>query len=332
MSEALGAGGPPPSLVQVEAAVNQSLSPTMLTVGTVICRDDVYIDADVEGRLLNVLEVGERVNKGEVIAKIESTRYQIAIDEIKAEIMPVQTMVEFYTKEAERLNKLAENNNTAKSQLDETIANRDQSLAQIKLIQARLVMANDDLSRTVITAPFDGVISERIKQTGERVSSDEDIVRLMNTKYLEIQTYIQLHSLYNIEVGDTLRINQDQDSFNATVKSLIPVGDNQSRLYEMRLITEERQLTAGMSLKVAVPTAKEQTVLVVPRDALVIRQAGTVIYKIDENNVAQIVPVKIGIANTTHIQVMGEVKEGDRIVTRGNERLRPGATVQVING
>ena len=47
---------------------------------------------------------------------------------------------------------------------------------------------------------------------------------------------------------------------------------------------------------------------------------------------AELVPVETGISNTTHIQIIGNIKENDSVVVRGNERLRPGQTVQVISG
>ena len=326
------AGGPPPALVKVESAKLLDIAPVVMVTGTVIGRDDANVAAEVEGRLEYVLEVGDVVEQGGVLAKIDATRYELAVNQIIAEIKPIETMLDFYRKEGKRLEMLAENNNAAKNQLDETMANRDQSIAQIQQVKARLAMAKDDLNRTKIYAPFPGVISERLKITGERVEQGDEIVRLVNTSSLEIQAYVQRNTYLNLNQDDEVIVNDDQGSFSATVKTIIPVGDSTSRLYEIRLETTERELIAGTAVKVAVPTAKKQKVLSVHRDALVIRQAGTVIYKIDENNIASLIPVQTGIANTAYIQVKGPLNEGDRIVIRGNERLRPGQNVQVIDG
>lgn len=326
------AGGGPPTLVKVDNAVTMKIAPTIWVSGTVIGRYDSSISAEVEGRLETILDVGDRANKGDVIARIDATRYRLAIEEIEAEIPPIETMVGFYTKEAERLEKLAQQNNAARNQLDQTIANRDEAQARIRQVKSRLASAKDDLDRTTILSPFTGVIAERIKSPGERVEQGDEVVRLVDTENLEIQAFIQRSSFINLNTGDELKVTSPDGETTAKVSALIPVGDRESRLFEMRLALAGSEWTAGSAVKVSAPVAKQQSVLAVPRDALVIRQSGTVVYKINNDNTAQMVPVTTGIANTTHIQVFGDLQADDRVVIRGNERLQPGATVTVIGG
>ncbi|MEQ8428296.1 MAG: efflux RND transporter periplasmic adaptor subunit [Gammaproteobacteria bacterium] len=326
------AGGGPPALVKVDNAVTMDIAPAIWVSGTVIGRYDSNISAEVEGRLETILDVGDRVNKGDVIARIDATRYRLAVEEIEAEIPPIETMVGFYTKEAERLEKLAQQNNAARNQLDQTIANRDEAKARIRLVKSRLASARDDLDRTTILSPFTGVITERIKSPGERVEQGDEVVRLVDTGNLEIQAYIQRSSFINLDIGDELKVTSPDGEARATISALIPVGDRESRLFEMRLALTGSGWTAGTAVKVSTPVAKQQSVLAVPRDALVIRQSGTVVYKINGDNTAQMVPVTTGIANTTHIQVFGELQADDRVVIRGNERLQQGATVTVMGG
>ena len=115
------------------------------------------------------------------------------------------------------------------------------------------------------------------------------------------------------------------------VNKLIPVGDNISRLYEIRVQFSNKIWPVGTAVKVACPINQKQNVLVVPRDALVIRQSGIAIYRINTQDRAELIPVQTGISNTKYIQVIGDVSIGDKIVIRGNERLRPGQAVKIIN-
>jgi RND family efflux transporter MFP subunit len=326
----IAGGSMPPAMVQVENAVDIEIAPFVWVSGTVIGRFDSKIAAEVEGVLNKVLDVGEQLGENDVIAEIDDMTYRLALNEIYAEIKPIETMVEFYSREAERLEKLAKKNNAAKNQLDQTQTNRDESLAKIRIVKAKLAMAQDELKRTVVKAPFSGVVAERYKTRGERVDVGEQIVRLINTDKLEIQARIQQASYEHIKKGDTLTIKGHSAEINGTVRAVIPVGDDISRLYEIRIEFDNKAWLAGTAVQVASPINKKQNVIAVPRDALVIRQTGVVIYKINDSNQAVLVPVKTGIANTTHIQVLGDVYENDKIVIRGNERLRPGQTIQLI--
>lgn len=326
------AGGMPPAVVKVEDAVNIDIAPFIWVSGTVIGRYDSKVAAEVDGVLESALDVGDRVEENDVIAKIEDDKYKLALNEISAEIKPIETMVEFHKKEAKRLQMLAEKNNAAKNQLDETLANRDEALAEIKVVRAKFAMAQDDLKKTEVRAPFSGVITERYKMKGERVDSGDQIVRLINTDKLEIQARVPQKSVQYIKAGDTLSIKGPSSEIKGTVRTVIPVGDDVSRLFEIRIEFNNPNWSAGTAVEVTSPVSNEQNVIAVPRDALVIRQSGIVIYRINDENISELIPVKTGIANTTHIQVMGNVNVNDKIVTRGNERLRPGQKVQLIGG
>ncbi len=326
------AGGGPPALVKVENAVSMEIAPTIWVSGTVIGRYDSNIAAEVDGRLEMILDVGDRVAKGETIATIDATKYRLAVEQITAEIPPIEAMVKFYQKEAQRLEMLAENNNAARNQLDQTMANRDEASARIRFVRSRLALAQDDLDRTTISAPFAGVITERIKSPGERVEQGDEVVRLVDAENLEIQAFIQRSSFINLVIGDELTVRTPEADIIARVSAMIPVGDSESRLFEMRLAVEGEGWNAGTAVRVATPVARPQQVLAVPRDALVIRQAGTMVYKINGDNTAVMVPVTTGIANQTHIEVSGDLKPDDPVVIRGNERLRPGQQVTISSG
>ena len=322
----------PAAAVHTEAAVAIEMAPVVWVMGTVIGRFDSKIAAEIEGQLKTVLDVGEQVAVGDVLATIEDTTYRIAAQEIEAEIRPIETMVGFYRREAARLEKLAQQNNAAKNKLEETEASRDEALANIRVVKAKLAMAHDNLRKTKILAPFAGIITERLKAPGEHVEAGDQIIRLIDTTRLEIKAYIQKASFSQVKAGDTLKIKGPTGTADGTVRAMIPVGDDVSRLYEVRVQFTQASWSAGTAVQLACPIKERHKVIAVSRDALVIRQAGLFVYKINAANQAEVIPVKTGISNATHIEVIGDINENDRIVIRGNERLRPGQTVKIING
>ena len=328
----LAGGGMSAAIVQVEEAVNIEIAPIVWVTGTVIGRFDSKIAAEVEGTLETVLEVGDRLEKNDVVAKVDDKTYRLALNEIQTEVKPIETMVEFYRREAGRLEKLAKQNNAAKNQLDETQTSRDEALAKIRVVQARLAMARDDLNRTTVRAPFPGVVIERFKSPGERVDAGDQIIRIIDIDRVEVQARIQQTSYSHVKSGDQLKIKGPSGVINGIVRTIIPVGDDVSRLYEIRVEFEQPDWPAGIAVEIAAPVNEKQNVVAVPRDALVIRQSGIMVYKINGDNKAELVPVKTGVSNATHIEVIGNIKEDDQIVVRGNERLRPGQAVQIVTG
>jgi RND family efflux transporter MFP subunit len=326
------AGGNGPVQVQVALAVYTKMAPITWMPGTVIGKYDSKIAAEVDARIESLLDVGDVVEKGAVIARLDDTTYKMQLEEAQAEILPITARLEYLTRESERLEMLAQQNNAAKNRLDEIKSNRDEAKGELMIRNSRLAMARDKFKRTVITAPFPGVITERYKTEGEWVAEGDEIVRLVNVDKLEIQTRVSASNINHVSVGNDLVITDGTKKINANVLTLVPVGDNLSRLYEIRLGCQEKSWKTGHAVQVAIPNQAPQEVIAVPTDALVIRQNTIRVFRINQNNIAEEINVETGIASDHLIEVKGEINAGDLIVIRGNERLRPQQKVIIQEG
>ena len=318
--------------VQVVDARNIELAPGIWIAGTVISHQDARISSEVEGRIELLVEIGDEINEGEIIAKIDDTTIRMQLEEARAEISPIEAKLNFFNRQAERLNQLAKQNNAAKNRLDEVNSDRDQMRGELLMMNTRLAQARDKLNRTTILAPFNGVVAERFKEAGEWAKIGDELVRLVNTESTEIRGRIQQQSATFIKKGDSIEVTDGHARTMATVRTLVPVGDDISRLYEIRLDFDETAWLAGHAVRIKVPTAIPQNVLVVPRDALVIRENTIKVFRILEDNTAEAVYVKTGIANDMLLEVTGDINEGAKIVVRGNERLLPQQQVNIQQG
>jgi len=329
MSSTVCAGGGMLAQVQVIEAKYVELSPSIWIAGSIISRHNSKLSSEVEGRIESLLEVGDMIEKGDVVASIDDTTIRMQLEEAKAEIIPIRAKLTFFNQEVERLNQLAKENNAAKNRLDEVISNRDEMRGELSMKQTRLAQARDTLKRTTILAPFTGVVAERFKEEGEWAKIGDELVRLVNTEAKEIQGRIQQQSAAFIKQGNSLEVTDGESQTMATVKTLVPVGDAVSRLYEIRLDFKETGWMAGHAVRIKVPTAQSQNALVVPRDALVIRENTLKVFRILEDNTAEVVFVETGIGDEGLIEIIGEINEGDKIVIRGNERLLPQQQVNI---
>ena len=172
-------------------------------------------------------------------------------------------------------------------------------------------------------------MTERLRQTGEWAKSGESVVRLVDAESLEVQTWIPIAALSFVHEGSELALETNPSKTTGRVRTIVPVGDNRSRLYEMRLGIDGHSWPVGQDMRVAIPTAAARAVIAIPRDALVLRRDGAAVYRVGENNLADRVAVTPGIAEGELIEVDG-ITPGDRVVIRGGERLRPGQPVVIM--
>ena len=317
-------GGASP--VELGEARVTAMTPTMQVAGTVVSRSDAYLSAEVEGRLMMVADVGSRVVADDVIARVEDTRLRLRAEELDAERDRAEARLRFLEAELKRFERLAETNLAAASQIDQTRSERDVAEGDLAVVISRLSQVEDQLDRTLIRAPFDGVVAERLSQVGERVALGTRVVRLINPEDLEVVARAPLNYYRYVRPGDELAVIEGTDVLLAPVRTLVSVGNEQSHVFELRLDIDE-PLPVGQTVRVTIPTANVREVLAVPRDALVLRGDGIAVFIVDDDNTARRIRVTTGIGQGEWIEVTGPIQEGDRVIVRGNERLRPGQEV-----
>jgi len=323
------------SPVVVVAAETRRMTPLIQVAGTVISRTDSRLAAQVDGQVIWVAEVGTQLEAGGVAARLDDVLIRDVLVEAQARLAREQANVRFNKAEAQRLAKLAKDNHAALSRLDQ--AQRDLSIARSELAAAesRVMQTREKQERTTIKTPFSGVVTEQFIQAGEWADPGTPIVRLVDTASLEAQAWIPVTALPYIRSGTRLGLTIAGQSETGTVRTLVPVGDDQSRLYELRLLLDGDGWSAGQSVRIAIPTAESRAALVIPRDALVLRRDGTTVFRVLADNTAERIIVETGLAEGDFIEVIGAVQPGDAIVIRGGERLRAGqqvAPTQQVSG
>lgn len=322
-------GGPPPAAVKIDVASRQSMASTTLAPGTIISRNDARVAAELPGRLISVKEAGERVGEGDEIARIDDRALQLQLRDDNARIKRLQANLNFLESQAGRLRELAGQNNAARNQLDE-------SLSQKAMAEQDLVVAKVDrdqtlyrIERSVVTAPFAGTIVERHAQAGEYVSVGAPVVRLVDVSNVEVQARTPLGVAAYLREGMPVIVRAGDIRLEGELRAIIPVGDARSRLLEVRIAISNMSAIIGSAVRVELPLSAPAEVLAVHRDALVLRQDATYLFKLKEDNTVEQVPVTTGIGQGSLVEVRGDVKDGDRVVVRGGERLRAGQSVSI---
>jgi RND family efflux transporter MFP subunit len=325
-------GAPPPVPVQVAEAVEMPMTSSLWVPGTVVSRNDAKISAEIAGRLDWVAEIGDEMAEGDVVARIDDRLLKLALSEDEARIQRLEVNLRFLETEARRLETLAAEQIATRTQLDEMVSRREMAAQE----HLEALLARDQtlgrLERTEVRVPFPGQVVQRFQQLGEYTSVGGAVVRLVDVGHVEVRAQAPLDVAPHLERGMSVRVKDDRQEIESRVRAAIPVGDERSRMFEVRVDLPgggRSPWVVGAAVRVSLPQSGTRTAVSVPRDALVLRRGSVHVFKLTGDGTVERVDVETGIGNGTRIEVNGAVAAGDRVVVRGGERLQPGQAVVV---
>ena len=322
----------PAAPVIVETAQRDTFSATLWVSGTVISQNDAKIAAETDGRITWVADVGSRIEKGEALARIDAQDLRLNLSDSEAQLASLKAQLKYRDSSLQRLEKLAESNNAAETQLDEAQSQRDMTRQEIKRAEVAIAQIKRRIQQANVLAPFPGIVVERLVQTGEFVARGAQVARLVDTDHREIKAQAPLSVAGWIREGMQVSVEHQRHESLSPVSYVIPVGDERSRMFEIRIAADNPAWIIGSPVRIALPNSEPRELVAIPRDALVLRGSSIYVMRVNDDNTVERVAVETGIGLGGFVEVIGNVEKGDRIITRGGERLQAGQQVTVTEG
>jgi RND family efflux transporter MFP subunit len=298
--------------------------------GTVVSRNDSQLASEVEGRIASVAEVGTVVAKDGIVARVDNSLAALQLASDKANAARLQAQLRYDHDQAQRLEALFAQNAIAKSTRDQAISTRDMDAAALAQAEAAVKKSQYQFDHSDIRAPFSGRVVARLINPGEYATAGKPIVRLVDIDDTEVSVQIPIETAAYLRQALPVTVEIEGRRATTTVRAIVPVGDIASRTIEVRLTLPGGTGFVGDAAKVFIPTAPPHNVVAVPRDALVLREDNTYVFKVDNKGIAQRVAVETGSEDGSMVEVRGPISPGERVIVRGAERLEAGQKVRPI--
>lgn len=322
-----------PSLVWVDTIKKQSVSSIENFTGTVTFAKSAKISVEGAGKVKNTLfQTGDYVVAGEPLLHLDTQILDSKIASAKAAVDMASVELNQAKTDFKRFKNLIDQNSIAKKTYEDSKFNFQARKAALKGAKSSLQELLTTKEKATLYAPFDGVISTKNVQKGEWVASGSVIANLVNTKDLEILFYLPTHFANSLDVGNTYEVVIGGNAYLAKLHAMIPKGDTITRRFPAKFtLSVDDFVFEGMEAVASLPSQKELKAYVVPRDAVINRFDGMVIFVVEDDK-AQLRPVEILGYSTDSIAIKAEgIKEGMQVVTKGNERIFPDSAVTVRN-
>jgi len=318
----------PAQLVNIEYAKTQEVKPTMWLPGNVISRRSSSLSSEQAGQLLWVVDVGTRVSKGQLLAKIDNRHLKLRLQQQKSELKKHQANVNYLEKQNMRLSTLNKMNNTALSEFERITKDLAIAVNEVEALELAMEQTLLALEKSEIKAPFAGSISERLVSEGEFVTVGRPMINLVDTHHLDVKVSAPLTIAPHLNASRNVLVKWQGKLLSLPIRTWSKAGDQATRTFDVRLAADGTAMMAGTAVTVSLPKSESKEAILVPRDALVLREKEIFVMKVDEEDVAKKVNVLVGQGIGAWVAVSGDITSGDEVVIRGGERLQPGQKIR----
>lgn len=305
--------------VQVRSQRAEPVVREIIAQGQVEANRRVVLRAETAGTISEVIaQRGQPVQEGDPIV-------QIALNDREAQLKKTEALVAQRERDYNAITKLGKTGFQAETQIS-------QALAELEAARADLEEIRLDIAKTVIRAPFAGVLNERPVEVGSMVSVGDDVAVLVDVDPLIISAQVPQQSIDELSVGDTgtVRLVTGQQA-KGTVRYISAVADEATRTFrvELEIPNPARNINVGISGELRLPVESVATHFVSPAQLSLDSDGVLGVKTVNGDNTVEFYPVSIVRAGSNGVWVAGLPAEA-RLITVGQGFVQTGEQVRAL--
>ncbi|GAB3276047.1 efflux RND transporter periplasmic adaptor subunit [Larkinella harenae] len=317
------------------------LSSNLKIPGELLAFRDVDMYAKVSGFVKSIhADVGSEVKQGQLLALAEAPELNAQLAAAESKLKSQEALYIASKSNYDRYVDAAKTPGTvAQSMLEQALAKKESDFAQLAAAKASYREVADMRKYLEIRAPFSGIISLRNVSTGAYIGptgKGSELPLFVLAEQRRLRLVVSVPEAYTgyvnpkDEVTFTVKAFPDK-KFSGKVTRLAGALDKRlrSERTEIDVMNADRKLLPGMVAEVTIPLPTKNTTFVVPKSAVINSSTGIFIVKVI-NQKAEWIPVQTGLEEGDTIEIFGEVKEGDQIMTTATEEVRNGSPVRSV--
>lgn len=343
--ETTGAGSANLPAVSTVKAERRTIEEKLTVSGFVEAETETEIKSEINGRIVKITtDNGEFVKKGDLLVEIDPSTYQLEVDSAERTERQRELDLEKTERDMLRIKGLYENDFATEQDYLDSVTEFETAKLQLEIASASLATAKEDLAKTQIRAPHDGMVSDRDVYVGNvitgagSVSDGTTLMKINDMRNLRVEADLNEIEVNKIDIGANAELTFDSmptTSFIGKVDYLSAFGvqdSSTSTLYKfpvrVKFQTEGKLVRPGISANITIVVERAENVVSLPASAVFIEDDTRFVFIKRGEHRFERRKVEIGVGNLNFIEIKSGVKEGDEVATTrpsqseiiGNER------------
>lgn len=325
-------GGMPPARVVVGEVSIGMIAPEAEFIGTVFYNAVSEVAAEVSGRVEAVyFEEGQKVKKGEQLVRVDAELLEKSLQSTEASHEQVLVEIEKAKVDLQRAERLYREGAGSEQVYDNARFLVRVLEKRANSLKAEMERIETELKKKSIRSPFDGLAVEKKTEVGEWLAPGDAVGTIAMIDVIDIIADVPQRILSFIKPGMKVSALVGGKAITGKVVTIVPRGNVATRTFPVKIrVTNNEGLIEGMEVRVSLPTGEKQQCLTVPRDALITQFGQTVVFSV-QNAIAKMHIVRVCGYEGMLVGIEGNaLKEGMKVVIKGNERLQDGQPVEIM--
>ena len=333
-SAAAAGGEQPPTPVRVAAAQIRVVANQVVLIGTAEPVVESLVACEISGIVEDYpIREGAFVHKGDLLVRLRATELELRLAAAEASRERIRARFSLAEKELTRFRKLKDTDSIADNRFDEVLSGHQALNYELRQSEAEISRLQYAIAQTKVFAPFSGFVAQEHTQVGEWVTPGGPVARLLDLHQILILVDVPERYLAKLAADSKVRVeivSIPDGEFSGSIYAVLPEGDADARSFPVKVALENPRgsIKSGMEAAVTFPLTDTREALLVPKDAVVLAGNDRLVYAVLDNKAVP-VPVKVTGYFEDSVAVEGQLAPQTPVVVRGNERLRPGQTVQI---
>lgn len=321
--------------VSVATIQETPLDRVLPITGTLAPKSEALIAAQVEGQVeATLVDFGASVKKGQELARVDTASYEALANQAAANLQKAKANAQDARQNLARVRELQQSRISSASELDTAVAREAAALAEVAASEAAEAIAKLNLTRSIVRAPFDGSVSERIATAGDYVRIGSPLFRIVDDSELKFIVQAPERNASDVKVGQPVKFEVDAwpgVTFEGKVYLISPAVSTDTRGFRVGALiaNKDGRLKANTFARGEIILATQVPTPMVPLEAVVSFAGVTKVFGIADDT-ARAREVKLGRVKDGLQEVLAGLRPGEVVATTGQTKLYEAARVRLL--
>ncbi len=304
-------------------------------VGRLIPNREVVLAAEVGGVVVGYsTDIGDRVQKGDVLISINPSDYRLALKEAEANLAVARTRMDLALKAFNRSKSLMPRKVITQDAYDKAEAEYLSAGASLERVTVLVDIAKAQLVKTQISSPFDGHTAVRMIETGQLIGVGQPLMKIVESDPIRVSIWLPEKEYVRLDRNDPVSVVVEafpETVIPGTIDRINITADERTNTFGVEIIVDNANLSlkAGMTARVRIITAVIPDTILIPQSTVLYRSDRKEVFVAGPDKRAALRQIELGQPAGEKIEIRKGLSAGDQLIVTGGQFLKPGDKILI---